>query len=179
MSRGPLVQLQRRVLRRRRGAALIAVLTLLTLSGQASAQTSDDGSAVDEYVEEVPTSGGSTPVGGTEPTRKPLPTGVSSQLKSEAGEDAEALEEAATSSGFGAPQEKLRKRTGRKDESVGETATRPVRDVEPAEEGAVAAAASAATGGNGTPMIGLLIALAVISGAGLAIAAVRQARASR
>jgi hypothetical protein len=155
--------------------AVLALVTLLSFVGSASAQDpGDDSSAVDEYVEDVPTSEGDSSTGGGKPKRKSLPRSVVSQVKSEGGEDAAALEELATSSAFGAPQKQIKEL---RNETHG-----PIVKPEPEAEsdgrdGLAAAAATAGTGGNGSRLIGLLIVLGVISAATVALA--RRARARR
>jgi hypothetical protein len=64
-------------------------------------------SAVDQYVEVVPTSGGGGAVGVGETTVKPLAPKKVVELREEAGPAAEALEEVATSSAYGAPKTEL------------------------------------------------------------------------
>jgi hypothetical protein len=147
-------------------AAIVATCAFLGWSGAAGAQTEpppppDDGSAIDEYVEEIPTSSGGVAPGAGEKKTKPLPTPVSAQLASEAGDDADVLTEVATSSDAGAPQ----------------------ADLAPPERGpgegddassAPSAAVSAVSGASGGRFLGLLVILFLITGTALGAAIYRH-----
>jgi hypothetical protein len=88
-------------------AALFAVLLLLPATTAAAAETPEDFSAADQYVESLPTTEGPSPTkegeGGKGHTR--LPADVKAKLAGEGGKDAAALEAVATSGRFGAPQQ--------------------------------------------------------------------------
>lgn len=174
----------RHLLRLRLGISLlIALATLIAFAATASAQTNDDAGAVDEYVEDIPTSEGSTPVGGGKSKREALPKDVAAQVQEEGGDDAEALETVATSSAYGAPQKRAQKRAATKrtrserDEATPQSQSRPPRE-EPvvSSDGALAAAATATTGESGKRLLGLLIALGLVSAIAVGIVAARQAQ---
>jgi hypothetical protein len=71
----------------------------------------EDTSGVDQYVEDIPTSEGSKPVGSDGNGSAPLPPPVSRSLADEGGSDAAALQALATQSGLGAPDQNLAGRT--------------------------------------------------------------------
>jgi hypothetical protein len=62
-----------------------------------------DVSAVDQYVEALPTSSGPEPTGRGATKRRPLPADVASQVREQGGDDAETLIEIATSPRYAAP----------------------------------------------------------------------------
>lgn len=165
---------------RRLSILVIAAASLLGFAGDASAQTIEDGSsAVDEYVEDVPTSEGSTPVVGNKPKkRKPLSSRVTAEVHREGGEDAAVLEEVATSSAFGAPQKEINR--PRREKPHDANTNRPAERPQVGSSGgeALAAAATATTGENASRLIALLIALGVISVATVATLVARQPRRS-
>lgn len=152
--------------------AVTLLVTLLLSAGPASAQRPDDSAAVDQYVEDVPTSGGSEISGGgsSEPESTPLPPDAASALQAEGGEDAGVLERIATSSAYGAPKAKL--------EALGSEASgRPLRpEDEPSAGGGLSAAVSAVQGGEAGRLVGVLVALLVITALAVAGAALRQRR---
>jgi hypothetical protein len=88
-------------------AALSAALVLLPAAIAGAAQTPDDFSAADQYVETLPTTKGPSSTkegeGGKGHTR--LPASVKTKLAREGGEDAASLQVVATSGRFGAPQQ--------------------------------------------------------------------------
>ncbi len=85
---------------RRRLAAVAAVFgaTLLACSG-AYAQTSG---GVDQYVEDVPSAGGTTHPGKGKPKKDTIKPSVETQIEEQGGSDAPVLTEVATSSDYGA-----------------------------------------------------------------------------
>ena len=176
--------------RRRAAIALGVLLAFTTWAGQAYAQTPDGPSAVDQYVEDVPTSGGATAPGKNKPKINSLPPSVSNQIDQQGGSDAAILREVATSPDYGAPAAATGKKAGTKangKRNGKETAAGVTRgkaadareipapaDSSPSE--AVSAAVSAVQGGDAGRLVGLLIALFVISIAALAAAGLRSRR---
>lgn len=159
--------------------AVFATLLAWPAVAQAQAQPACDSSAVDQYVECIPTSGGDDASAGTgaDPTRTLLPPSLVGQIRSQGGEDASLLEEVASSSRYGAPQKSLgqggsglngKLRLGKEqvtgtDASTGE---------------ALGAVVSAVQGGDAGRLVGLLVALFLVSLAAVGAAAVRQKRRS-
>ncbi len=165
------------------------LVTVLASAGQASAQLPDDASAVDQYVEDLPGAGGSSGVGvgkgGTGGTGSGsgvrLSSVAASALQQYGGRDAEILREVATSPVYGAPQDRL----------GGKKVSRDTRErihsgefdpggasagLSPGD--AVTAAVGAVEGGDSARLAGLLAALLIISGGGLAAVALRYRRGS-
>jgi hypothetical protein len=141
------------------GTALVAVVAMLAFAGWndgAAAQTAPppppDDSAIDEYVEEIPTGSGGVAPGADEKETTPLPGSVSAQLDGQAGGDAAVLKELATSSHAGAPQTELAPIARRPEAARDRTS-------------GLAAAASAVGGSSGTRLIGLLLVVVLITGA--------------
>jgi len=132
----------------------------------------DDSSAVDQYQECIPSSGGSTPT--DEPTANnggsgnsndnqgaPLDPNVSEAVTTEGGSDAALLEEVATSPTYGAPKRKPKEN---RDNPAPTTTKRPVEVPAGAEPSmAFSAAASAVTGGDQTRLVGIIGAAAAVS----------------
>jgi hypothetical protein len=154
---------------RRGGVAVLVTVTLLTPVGEAFAQTPDGSSAVDQYVEDVPTGEGSSAVGQKKETRKPLSASVQAQVQTGGGDDAAVLEQAATSAAYGAPQKVLVRAIRPEQESAG------VGAAGSAEDG-VAAVGSAVTGKNAAPIVAILIAVLSISVVAFALAGIKQRR---
>jgi hypothetical protein len=135
----------------------------LALPGTAFAQT---GGLIDQYIEDVPTSGGTHHAGsgGTGSTGSSaavtptsLPSDVKTKLEDSGGKDSEILQEIATSPRYGAP---------------------------PATSGAIltatsspdpfSAAVGAVTGGDDGRMVGLFVALLAITAVSLGFSAIRR-----
>jgi hypothetical protein len=137
----------------------------IALPGAAFAQT---GGLIDQYIEDVPTSGGThhagTGSGGTGSTGSSaavtpasLPSDVKTKLEDKGGKDSEILQEIATSPRYGAP---------------------------PATAGAVltatsspnpfSAAVGAVTDGGDGRMVGLFVALLAVTAVSLGVAAARR-----
>jgi len=161
---------------------LTLLITLLAWPGSAHAQATCDASAVDQYVECVPTNTGDDASAGTgdKPRQTPLPPAVATQVQNQGGSDAPLLQTLATDSRFGAPQKKLKGSAGvngktRIDKEQLIKAS-PQADVSAGE--ALSAAVSAVQGGDAARLIGLLVALLLVSVATLSAAAVRQKRRS-
>lgn len=148
--------------------ALLVLLAALVVTGSAFAT---DPGLVDQYVEDIPTAGGTHHSGGSAgPTGSggstagtvngpaTLSTEVKNDLKT-AGEDGKKLEEVATSARYGAP------------------ATSPTAQIgdEPGAPSAFGAAASAVGGDDGR-MVGLFVALLAVTAAAVGIAAAGRRR---
>ena len=167
--------------RARRPILLLAaagVATLLALPGTAAAQTTDIPSAVDQYVEDVPTGGGSS-VPGSGGGNSNLPTGVSAQISEQGGSDAPLLNQVATSSTYGAPNvERKNSQNGptisggtMERREGGGSAAAPEADVSVAS-----ALSSAISGDEGARLVGLLVLLFAVSVGALAVSAARYRR---
>ena len=139
-----------------RRSMLVAVLAaLLAVPAGAAAETPQDFSAADQYVETVPTTSGPSVTKDRKRGRTPLSPSIAAKLRSQGGADAAALEEVATSSGFGAPQA-----TGRAaDKENGAGDRRSSRD-----RTAVPSASVQAVRGGGEDLLWLLLALVAITG---------------
>jgi hypothetical protein len=168
--------------RARRSILLLAaagVATLLALPGTAGAQTSDIPSAVDQYVEDVPTGGGSAVPGSGGGSDSNLPPGVSAQISEQGGSDAPLLDQVATSSTYGAPQ------VERKSKPSGPTISGGMMERREGDGGAAApetdvsvgsALSSAVSGDEGGRLVGLLVLLLAVSIGALAVSAARHRR---
>ena len=136
--------------------AMVAVLVaLLAVPAGAAAETPQDFSASDQYVETVPTTKGPSATKDGKRGRTPLPPSVAAKLRSQGGADATALEDVATSSDFGAPQG-----TGRaadKENGAGDRRSSRNRT-------AVPSASVQAVRGGGEDLLWLLLALVAITG---------------
>jgi hypothetical protein len=174
--------------RRARRALLLVgaagVATLLALPGTAAAQTADDPSAVDQYVEDVPTGGGSSVPGSKgKPKKTNLPPGVTAQIATQGGSDADLLNQVASSSDYGAPQTTLQRKTERSGYAIsgaqmerreaGGSSASPEEDVTAA---AALSSAITADGAGAARLIGLLAFLFAVSVGALALSAVRHRR---
>ena len=166
--------------RARRWILLLAaagVATLLAVPGTAAAQTTDIPSAVDQYVEDVPTGGGSSVPGSGGGGGSNLPPGVSAQISDQGGSDASLLNQVATSPTYGAPKVKnqqngpaisggmMERREG------GGSAASPQTDVSVGS-----ALSSAVSGDDGGRLVGLLVLLLAVSIGALAVSATRYRR---
>lgn len=156
---------------RRRLAAVAAVFgaTLLACSG-AYAQTSG---GVDQYVEDVPSAGGTTHPGKDKPKKDKIKPSVETQIEEQGGSDAPVLTEVATSSDYGAgPKLPAAPKMTVREGEISQAA--PEDDV---SNGAVAASAvSAVSGAETVRLVGFLLVLFGISIATLTAAALRQRR---
>ena len=133
---------------------VVAVLAaLVAVPASAAAETPQDFSAADQYVETVPTTNGPSATKDRKRSRTPLPPSVAAKLRSQGGADAEALEQVATASDFGAPQGKSdrtdKKSGGRRDSR--DTTAIPSASVQAVKEG-------------GEDLLWLLLALLAITG---------------
>jgi hypothetical protein len=184
--------------RLRRSVALVAgVLLLVPGSALAKNGPGNPGSsaAVQQYVEQIPTSTGSHATGFGKTKTKPLAPAVQHRLTSEGGRDAPLLQQVATSSAYGAPQETLRTsvpvrqherpkvvhRGGRAKRAPSAPRSHvrlPDTRTKPTPSRALSAVGSVVTDGSDGRLIALAIFLAVITATALGAAAYRQ-RAQR
>jgi hypothetical protein len=151
--------------------AVTLAVTLLTWAGQASAQVPCEASAIDQYVECIPTDKGSNIPGGSEETRTTLSGPAQAAVTSQGGDDAPLLTAIATSSNFGAPQRKLKieRRPGERESTAAVSGGASTGD-------ALSAAVSAVNGGDAGRLVGLIVALALITVGALGFAALRHKR---
>jgi hypothetical protein len=132
-------------------AALVAVL--LAVPAQAAADTPQDFSASDQYVETLPTPSGPSAADGRRRGKTPLRPSVAAKLRDQGGADTSRLEAIATSSDFGAPQGtsgRADKKNGNRRDSRNTTAI-PSASVQAVREG-------------GGDLLWLLLALLAITG---------------
>jgi hypothetical protein len=126
----------------------------------------EDQSAVAQYRESIPTSSGPSFEGSDATRTTSLPPPVRATVTREAGRRAGLLVQVATSSAYGAPQERLPRARGTRPEGAGAgsaIAAAPGRLLESADRGR---------------LLGLLVVLAAIS-AGAVVAASRSRRVTR
>ncbi len=160
--------------RGRRGLLVLAAVigaTLLAGTGQAYAQTPPDSGGVDQYVEDVPTAGGSTVPGKGKDKDETIAPSVATQIDEQGGADAPLLTEIATSSDYGAGP-KFGPKTANEDVS----SAAPEADV--SSTAAAASAVSAVQGAGMARLAGFLFVLFGISIATLVAATLRQRRAA-
>jgi hypothetical protein len=132
-------------------AALVAVA--LAVPGAATADTPQDFSASDQYVETLPTTRGPSATDDRRRGKTPLRPSVAGKLAEQGGSDAARLEAIATSSDFGAPQgtsDRADKKNGNRSDSRNTTAI-PSASVQAVQEG-------------GEDLLWLLLALLAITG---------------
>lgn len=132
-------------------AALVAVA--LVVPASAAADTPQDFSASDQYVETLPTTGGPSATDDRKRGRTPLRPSVAAKLRDQGGADAARLEAIATSSAFGAPQgtsDRTDKKSGNRRGS-GNTTAIPSASVQAVQEG-------------GENLLWLLLAMLAITG---------------
>ena len=131
-------------------------------------------SAVDQYVEQVPTSSGSQVSGLGGGKKRQLPKTVEKQLADEGGADAGVLKDVATSSDYGAPQEQLK--LDKADKARLREAATDLRgdDSKVDVESAVSAPVGVLADGSDRRLLGLVIVMALIALATLVAAAYRQ-----
>jgi hypothetical protein len=159
---------------------LTVVGTLLALTGQASAQSPCGVSAVDQYVECIPTGDGRNSSGANQSGQAPsgpLSPSVDAELQSTGGDDAEVLRQVATSPRYGAPSKPASRESSSTHGRIsGEALAAADPDSDTSAGDAVSAAVSAVQGGDAARLVGLLVALFIISAVALALSAVRQKR---
>lgn len=176
------VELMRRSVRRRVLAfAAIVGATLLATSAPAHAQLSGGPGAVDQYVEDVPTGGGTSHPTADPPSSTPAPSGVQQQIDAQGGSDAPLLTQVVSSSTYGAPQRRAVNKGG------GSSAERMERGGELPEavssgtesSGVVSSAVTAVEGSDSRRLLGLLLALLAVTAATVFAVGLRQRRANR
>jgi len=152
------------------GVAILFAAAFLAASGQALAEDPPSPlpptSAIDQYVESVPTAGGGVANGFGKTRSKALPRRVGALIARDGGADAETLGEIASSSTYGAPQKRL----------APKRVVQPPRQA-PDSSGALSAAATA-TGSSGSYALWLVAILVLTTVAALVTAGLRQ-RATR
>lgn len=187
------VQLMRRSVPRRRVLAFAAIVgaTLLAASAPAHAQLPGGPGAVDQYVEDVPTGGGSSHPTADPPSSTPAPSGVQQQIDAQGGSDAPLLTQVVSSSTYGAPQGRAGKGGGGgKDgggKDGGSSAERMERGGELPEavtsgtesSGVVSSAVTAVEGSDSRRLLGLLLALLAVTAATVVAVGLRQRRGNR
>ena len=129
--------------------ALLATVVLMPVA-PAAAKSPGDFSAADQYVETLPTPRGPSATKDHTDGRTPLPAKVQAKLNAQGGKDANALEIAATSAQFGAPQ-----KSGRHAAKNGRKST---------DSTAVPTASVKAVSDSGEDLLWLLFALLGITG---------------
>jgi hypothetical protein len=132
-------------------AALVAVVLAVPVS--AAADSPEDFSASDQYVETLPTTSGPSATDDRRRGKTPLRPSVAAKLRHQGGADASRLEAVATSSDFGAPQgtsDRSDKKNGNRRDSRNTTAI-PSASVQAVQEG-------------GEDLLWLLLALLAITG---------------
>ena len=150
--------------------------------------------AVAQYVEQIPTSSGSRATGVGKVHTKPLAPKVKTKLQAEAGKDAPLLEQVATSSAYGAPQQTVEPPPPPPAPAT-TTTTKPAQGARPRPHQrpavpaarrlpkvtpnptptrALSAAANVVTEGSNGRLIGLAGFLVIITAAALGAAAYRQ-----
>jgi hypothetical protein len=132
-------------------AALVAVFLIFPVS--AVAESPQDFSASDQYVETLPTTSGPSATDDRRRGKTPLRPSAAAKLRAQGGADAARLEAIATSSDFGAPQgtsDSADKKNGNRRDSRNTTAI-PSASVQAVSEG-------------GEDLLWLLLALLAITG---------------
>jgi hypothetical protein len=152
-------------------AIVIAVFALLLVAPAAWAGGKPP--SIDQYVEQIPTSKGPKPTGGPAQTVSRLPRTVERTIRSEGGNDAQALEEVATSSRFGAPK---KIKVAKKERKQLEKKLRAKSVEEP--KAIPAAIGAVSETGNGR-LLALVIVMATMTAAALALAGLRRRGARR
>ncbi len=144
--------------------------TLLAATAPAQAQTSG---GVDQYVEDVPTAGGSTHPGKGPGKKDTIKPSVATEIEEQGGTDAPVLTEVATSSDYGAGQAlRPAPQAGARDGEISNAA--PEADV--SSSALAGSAVSAVSGAETVRLVGFLFVLFAISLATLTAAALRQRR---
>jgi hypothetical protein len=131
------------------------VVAVVAVPAPAAAQSPQDFSASDQYVETLPTTSGPSATKDRRRGKTPLRPSAAAKLRSQGGADAARLEALATSSDFGAPQGT----TGRADKKNGSGDRRNSRDSR-----AIPSASVQAVRAGGGDLLWLLLALLAITG---------------
>jgi hypothetical protein len=197
MSSGYRTAPSRRPSGRRWIIGLAVCASVLTFASTAAAQSPP--SAIDQYVEDAPSAGGSTPKGnkpstggsggaGSAPSgATKLPPRVQTEITKSGGQDAELLTRIATAPEYGAPTpglkaDKNRRAKGRGSSSAKRTGQTlgEVRGADPRTDvsagDTLTAAVSAVQGGDAARLVALLLVLAAITIGALVTAGLRQRR---
>ena len=135
--------------------AALAAVAIAAVPASAVAETPQDFSASDQYVETLPTTSGPSATKDRRRGKTPLRPSVAAKLRSQGGADAARLEAVATSSDFGAPQGTA----GGADTKNGAGDRRNSRN-----RSAVPSASVQAVRGGGEDLLWLLLALLAITG---------------
>src|SRR5215216_4039669 len=153
----------------------IVIAVFAALVGASSAWAGGKNPSIEQYVEQIPTSKGSKPAGGPEKKVTKLPQRVEETIQTEAGSDAEAqaLEEVATSTRFGATKKvRVKKAESKRLE-------KRLRSKDVADAKAIPAAiGTVSETGNGR-LLALVIVMAVMTAAAVALAALRRRTGQR
>ncbi|MDQ3865584.1 MAG: hypothetical protein M3304_01960 [Actinomycetota bacterium] len=171
-------------------AVLAVVVVVLALAAPtfAAAQAMPDISGVDQYVEPVPTGGGSHPAGagggpagGGGGPSNPVNHAVHARIAKQAGPDAATLEAVATDPRYGAPRDTIKDSRAHKSRGAGSASGREAAGTPPDVSLGEAISSGVGSlagdeGGRGTT--GLLVALVVASLAIVALAVWRSRRRS-
>jgi hypothetical protein len=136
-------------------AAFLVAASLAPSAGAAHTPGHPPPAAIEQYIEQVPTSQGSRPAGVGKARKRPLPQSVRQRLVQQGGTDAPTLERIATDPTLGAPARKLKRPKG--------YAERAATTDDPDASRALSAAVEAAGSGSDARIIGLLVALVAIT----------------
>ncbi len=162
------------------GLAVLLVLTAFAAPGQALAKTPPkpppDTSAIDQYIEVVPTGGGGVGLGVGAAQSTAVSKRIGKLLSAKGGKDAATLGAVVSSSAYGAPQQRLHQTSAPKKQAPAKTKSKnepAPKSAPPAPPRALSAVVSA-SGGSGSHAFWLLGILVVTTLAALATAALRQ-----
>jgi hypothetical protein len=160
------------------GLAVLLVLTAFAAPGQALAKTPPkpppDTSAIDQYIEVVPTGGGGVGLGVGAAQSTAVSKRIGKLLSAKGGKDAATLGAVVSSSVYGAPQQRLHQTSAPKKQATAKTKNEPApKSATPASPSALSAVVSA-SGGSGSHAFWLLGILVVTTLAALVTAALRQ-----
>lgn len=162
------------------GLAVLLVLAVFAAPGQALAKTPPkpppDTSAIDQYVEVVPTGGGGVVLGVGARQSTAVSKRIGKLLSTQGGKDAATLGAMVSSSVYGAPQQRLHQTSAPKKQAPAKTKTKAAPTPKPATPTAPSplAAVVSASGGSGSHAFWLLAVLVVTTLAALVTAALRQ-----
>jgi hypothetical protein len=131
------------------------VAVALAVPAAAAAESPEDFSAADQYVETVPTTRGPNATKDRKSVKTPLRRSIAAKLHEQGGADADRLEAVATSSDFGAPVGT----TSGADRNKGSEGRKGSRDTT-----AFPSATVQAVRGGGEDLLWLLLALVAITG---------------
>lgn len=170
------VELMRQSIRRRRLLAVAATVGATLLAAPAAhAQMPGGPGAVDQYVEDVPTGGGSSHPTKDTPTKTDVPASVAEQIAVQGGSDAPLLTEIVSSSTYGAP----RRGNGSAERMERGDALPEIAPAGDEAVGVVSSAITAVEGGDAVRLLALLAALIAVSVATVVAVGARQRRTTR